>query len=127
MGTNCSLLMAMRATALWNSRIFARRRILFFSAHSSHLLQPLDVACFGPLKRRYGDAVLALARNCTNHIRKERFLPVFETALLQSFTTENIQAGFRGAGLVPHDLQAVILKLDVVLQTPAQSPQREGT
>jgi hypothetical protein len=42
-------------------------------------------------------------------------------------TTENIQAGFRGAGLVPHDPQAVLPKLDVVLQTPAQSPQREGT
>ncbi|KAJ8107447.1 hypothetical protein OPT61_g8861 [Boeremia exigua] len=101
--------------------------LLCMPAHSSHLLQPLDVACFGPLKRRYGDAVSALARNRTNYISKERFLPVFKTALLQSFTTENIQAGFRGAGLVPHDPQAVISKLDVVLQTPAQSPQREGT
>ncbi|KAJ8106366.1 hypothetical protein OPT61_g9585 [Boeremia exigua] len=101
--------------------------LLCMPAHSSHLLQPLNVACFGPLKRRYGDAVSALARNRTNYISKERFLPVFKTALLQSFTTENIQAGFRGAGLVPHNPQAVISKLDVVLQTPAQSPQQEGT
>lgn len=46
-------------------------------AHSSHLLQPLDVACFSPLKRKYGDAVSALARNRTNYISKETFLPAF--------------------------------------------------
>jgi hypothetical protein len=32
-------------------------------------------------------------------------------------TKENICAGFRGAGLVLHNLEAVILKLDVVLCT----------
>jgi hypothetical protein len=32
-------------------------------------------------------------------------------------TKENIYAGFRGAGLVLHNLEAVILKLDVVLYT----------
>lgn len=34
----------------------------------------------------------------------------------------NIRAGFRGAGLVPHDPQAVISKLDIKLRTP--SPTR---
>ena len=33
-------------------------------------------------------------------------------------TIGNIQAGFQGAGLVPHNPQAVILKLDVKLRTP---------
>ena len=95
-------------------------------AHSSHLLQPLDVACFSPLKRRYGDVVLGLARNRTNYISKETFLPAFKTAFEQSMTKENIQAGFRGAGLVPHNPQAVLSKLDVVVQTPKQSPRRGG-
>jgi hypothetical protein len=101
--------------------------LLYMPAHSSHLLQPLDVACFSPLKRRYGDVVSGLVRNCTNYISKERFLLAFKTAFNQSITKENIQASFRGAGLVPHDPQVVLSKLDVVLQTPAQSPQREGT
>jgi hypothetical protein len=30
-------------------------------------------------------------------------------------TTQNAQAGFRGAGLVPSDLEAVISKLDIRL------------
>lgn len=98
--------------------------LLCMPAHSSHLLQPLDVACFSPLKRKYGDAVSGLARNRTHYISKETFLPAFKTAFEQSITKENIQAGFRGAGLVPHDPQAVLSKLDVVVQTPTQSPRQ---
>lgn len=33
-------------------------------------------------------------------------------------TEKNIQGGFRGAGLIPHDLEAVLSKLDVKLKTP---------
>ena len=101
--------------------------LLCMPAHSSHLLQPLDVACFSPLKRKYGDAVSGLARNRTNYISKETFLPAFKAAFEQSITKENIQAGFRAAGLVPHDPQAVLSKLDVVVQTPKQSPQQAAT
>lgn len=101
--------------------------LLCMPAHSSHLLQPLDVACFAPLKRKYGDAVSGLARNRTHYISKETFLPLFKSAFEQSITKENIQAGFRGAGLVPHDPQAVLSKLDVVAQTPKQSPRQVAT
>ncbi|EFQ94073.1 hypothetical protein PTT_08372 [Pyrenophora teres f. teres 0-1] len=98
--------------------------LLCMPVHSSHLLQPLDVACFAPLKRRYGNVVSGLARNRTNYISKESFLPAFKTAFEQSLIKENIQAGFRGAGLVPHNPQAVLSKLDVVVQTPEQSPRQ---
>ena len=96
-------------------------------AHSSHLLQPLDVACFSPLKRKYGDAVSGLARNRTHYISKETFLPAFKAAFKQSITKENIQAGFRGAGLVLHNPQAMLLKLNVIIQTPKQSLQQAAT
>ena len=58
--------------------------------HSSHLLQPLDVACFSPLKRRYGDVILGLARNHINYISKEAFLPAFKKVFEQVFTQDNI-------------------------------------
>jgi hypothetical protein len=90
--------------------------------HSSHLLQPLDVACFSPLKRAYGDEISALARDRIHHINKQTFLPAFKVAFKKAFTRENACAGFRGAGLCPHDPQAVLSKLDVQLrtQTPPQ-------
>jgi len=53
-----------------------------------------------------------------NHITKVEFFLAFHTAYSQSITTQNAKAGFRGAGLVPFDPQAVLSKLDVKLRTP---------
>ena len=52
--------------------------------HSSHLLQPLDVGCFSPLKRAYSREVESLMRNHINHITKLEFLPAFKAAFDQS-------------------------------------------
>lgn len=95
--------------------------------HSSHLLQPLDVGCFSPLKRAYGRQVEGLIRNHINHITKLEFLPAFRAAYDQSITKENICASFRGAGLVPHDPEAVISKLDIKLRTPSPAALPEAT
>ena len=48
--------------------------------HLLHLLQLLDVACFSPLKRMYGDEISALARNHIYYIDKETFLLAFKAA-----------------------------------------------
>ncbi|USP82162.1 hypothetical protein yc1106_09436 [Curvularia clavata] len=82
--------------------------------HSSHLLQPLDVGCFSPLKRAYSREVESLIRNHINHITKLEFLPAFKAAFNQSFTSANICSAFRGAGLP----DTVLSKLDVQLRTP---------
>jgi hypothetical protein len=94
--------------------------------YSSHLLQLLDVGCFSPLKRAYGDEINSLAQYGTKKIKKEAFLLAFKAAFEKAITKDNICAGFRGAGLVPHDPEAVILKLDVVLHT-LTPPKPEDT
>jgi len=86
--------------------------------HSSHLLQPLDVGCFSPLKRAYGDEISAYMRRLMTHITKIEFLPAFKSAFLKAFTKENIKGAFRGAGLVPLDAEVVLQHLDVRLRTP---------
>jgi len=86
--------------------------------HSSHLLQPLDVGCFGPLKKAYGRQVEDLVRARLTHVSKEDFLPAFQKAFQLAMTESNVQAGFQGAGLVPYDPETVISKLDVRLSTP---------
>jgi hypothetical protein len=48
--------------------------------HSSHLLQPLDVGCFGLLKRAYGGLVEAKMRLGYNHIDKLDFLKAYPAA-----------------------------------------------
>ncbi|KAF1927273.1 DDE-domain-containing protein [Didymella exigua CBS 183.55] len=86
--------------------------------HSSHLLQPLDVGCFSPLKRAYSREIEALIRHHINHITKLEFLPAFKAAFDRAFTTANICSAFQGAGLVPLHPDVVLLKLDVKLRTP---------
>lgn len=94
-------------------------------AHSSHLLQPLDVGCFSPLKRAYGKEISGLARDNINHITKTEFLAAFEVTHRKTFTKENILSSFRGAGLLPFDPQVVISKLDVRLRTPTPPIQED--
>ena len=86
--------------------------------HSLHLLQPLDVGCFAPLKKAYGRQAELLMRSKITRITKLEFLPCFKAAFDASITESNIKGGFRGAGLVPFNPEAVISKLEVRLCTP---------
>jgi hypothetical protein len=87
--------------------------------HSSHLLQPLDVGCFAPLKKVCGRQAEDLMRNQITYITKLEFLPCFTRAYNAAITPSNIQGGFRGAGLVPFNPERVIMALDVWLRTPS--------
>jgi hypothetical protein len=91
---------------------------VYMPPHSSHLLQPLDVGCFAPLKRAYGRQIEDLTKASVNHITKLEFLVAFKAAFFASMTNENVRAGFRGSGLVPFNPQTVLNKLDVKLRTP---------
>ncbi|GKU10279.1 unnamed protein product, partial [Fusarium langsethiae] len=91
---------------------------LCMPVHASHLLQPLDVGCFGPLKQAYGREIEHLIRCSVTHISKTEFFSAFYAAFKATFTESNIRGGFRGAGLAPFNPENVISKLDVQLRTP---------
>jgi hypothetical protein len=40
-------------------------------AHSSHLLHPLDVGCFSPLKRAYSEQIMDLIKLGVHHVDKD--------------------------------------------------------
>jgi hypothetical protein len=86
--------------------------------HTSHLLQPLDVGVFGPLKRAYGKLVEEMMVAGNNHIDKEDFLSLYPPAREKVFTRENIRSGFAGAGLNPLDQGRVLEKITFQLRTP---------
>ena len=94
--------------------------------HSSHLLQPLDVGCFGPLKQLYGSQIEHLMRAHITHVSKLEFLCAFREAFFASITDKNVQGGFAGAGLVPYDPGRVLSKLDVQLRTPTPTSPPSG-
>ena len=95
--------------------------------HSSHILQPLDFGCFSPLKTAYGKQIEGMMRASITHITKEDFFPAFYAAFQAALTLENIQGGFRGAGLVPFNPEKVISQLDIRLKTPTPSNSRPGS
>lgn len=99
---------------------------LCMPAHSSHKLQPLDVACFRPLKRAYGDVISNLMRAHVTNITKEEFFPALCTAHTAAITRSNILGGFRGAGIVPFNPEYVISQLDAKLQTPSPPRTSDG-
>jgi hypothetical protein len=97
-------------------------------AHSSHLLQPLDVACFAPLKRAYGGLVESLTRNGIDHIDKLDFLTAYPEARFQAFKDTSIQNSFRATGLVPFNPALVLSKVNIRIKTPTPPPlAREAT
>jgi hypothetical protein len=53
---------------------------LYMPPHSSHMLQPLDIGCFRPLKKAYGREIEEKMRAGTTHISKEDFFPAFFSA-----------------------------------------------
>ncbi|EFQ84978.1 hypothetical protein PTT_20237 [Pyrenophora teres f. teres 0-1] len=58
--------------------------------HTSHLLQPLDVSCFSPLKRAYSHRIQELARQGVYHIDKIDFLQTYTQIRSTVFTQQNI-------------------------------------
>jgi len=98
---------------------------LCMPAHTSHLLQPLDVSCFSPLKTAYGHEVAELARQGVFHVDKEEFLYLYPRVRTTVFTEQSIQSGFRATGLIPPCPERVLSNLTVV-RTPSP-PQTEAT
>jgi hypothetical protein len=63
---------------------------LCMPAHSSHILQPLDVGCFSPLKKAYGRQIEHMMRAYITHVTKDDFFPAFRTAHFAAMTEHNI-------------------------------------
>jgi hypothetical protein len=91
---------------------------LYMPPHSSHLLQPLDVSCFSPLKQAYRKEVEKKMGLGINHIDKDEFLTIYSRVRTEALNEKNIQSGFRATGLVPYDPEQVLSRLNTQMKTP---------
>ena len=92
--------------------------------HTSHLLRPLDVGCFSPLKTLYGHEVAELARQSVYHVDKLNFLWIYQNIRTRTLSDTSIKAGFQATGLVPFSPERVLSSLTVI-RTP--SPPQTDT
>jgi DDE superfamily endonuclease len=67
---------------------------LCMPAHMSHLLQPLNVSCFSPIKTLYRHKVAELAQQSIYHINKLDFLWIYKKICRQALSDSNVKAGF---------------------------------
>jgi hypothetical protein len=69
--------------------------------HTSHILQPLDVGLFGPLKRALAREFDPLFRLDTRRIPRVEWTTAFIRARENAFTASNIRSSFRATGVYP--------------------------
>lgn len=76
--------------------------MLFLPPHSSHILQPLDLAVFSSLKKAYRRHVGLLdGISDATPIGKRNFINCYHKARIESITAQNIKSGWRASGLWP--------------------------
>ena len=91
-------------------RLAAQEQVILFALppNTTHLSQPLDKGCFGPLKVAWREECHSyLARNSGRVITRYQFSSLFRKAWLKSMSLANIAAGFRVTGIYPVNRNAL--------------------
>ena len=100
---------------------------LYMPPHSSHLLQPLDVSCFSPLKHLYGQRVQEEIQKGIHSVGKEDFIHIYPAVHQQALSSLNIQSGFAATGLVPLSPERVLSKFQKTPTPPSTSHSNQST
>ncbi len=93
-----------------------------FPSHTTHLLQPLDVCVFQPLKHYHSEAVNEAISTGDETFSKTEFLAAFNTFRAKAFKSTTIVSAWKKTGLIPYNPEIV---LEVVRNT--LPPPRETT
>lgn len=77
--------------------------LMLLPANTTHVLQPLDVGVYGPLKQAWKSRILPQYKRETRaaNITKEDFPKLVRQLWDISFKPQHLQGGFRESGLFP--------------------------
>ena len=76
--------------------------LLYLPAHTTHILQPLDVGVFKSFKSKFSKACTKyLAAHPARVVTSDRLASLVAEAWLQAFTALNIMSGFKKCGIFP--------------------------
>lgn len=80
-----------------------------FPPHASHVVQPLDVSVYGPLKKYWNASLQDFSKKYKGlSMSRRHFFSVFDVAWKKAVDTpNNIRSGFRKTGLLPFQPEAV--------------------
>lgn len=87
-------------------------------ANATHILQPLDVAFYGPLKRHWRDILLQWKKSAGRRLSclpKDQFPQLLSQLMIKLHeddqATKNLKSGFRTCGLHPFNVDTVLKKI----------------
>ena len=76
--------------------------ILFIlPAHTSHVLQPLDVGCYGPFQKIYNSLCHKFIRSSSGCISRSDVCSLASKAYCKAFNPENLHSAFKRTGISP--------------------------
>ncbi|RPB03788.1 hypothetical protein L873DRAFT_1669146, partial [Choiromyces venosus 120613-1] len=85
--------------------------ILCLPAHSTHLLQPLDVSIFGLLQHYYRKAADIHMQDTQTGVKKGTFWTFYHETHTLTFLPKTIQSAFQATGIVPFNPNKVLFKV----------------
>lgn len=95
--------------------------VVLLTPHSSHLLQPLDVAVFGPLKTQLSNEQRRYIRAGVSRLQKWEWADCYLKARQKAITDHNIKSGWRASGCHPIFPAKVLDKLPPPLPSESDS------
>jgi DDE superfamily endonuclease len=102
-------------------------QLVYLIPHLSHVLQPLDLSCFSPLKSRYRKQLTELAKfDDSAPVKKMQFLLYYNKARNEGLSPPNIRAGWKVADIHPWNPPRAI-RSSQVTQMAINAPQAPQT
>ena len=98
--------------------------LLILPPHTSHLLQPLDVSIFGPLKKRLTAALSHLNQAQLVRIQKFEWMEAYIQARSEVFDHFHIESAWRGSGMIPFNPQRALRTME---RAPTPEVERPKT
>jgi hypothetical protein len=77
-------------------------------SHTSHLIQPLDVGLFSPLKKALGITLEPIFGKEVSRLHKSEWLTDYIEAREKAFCEDNVLDSWCGAELIPFNLEKVL-------------------
>jgi len=98
--------------------------LLYLPPHTSHVLQPLDLSVFSPLKHAYRQKIGSQALfTCSTVVGKRQFLKGYAYVRTKAFTPYIITLGWRAAGLWPRNIAKPLMSR-FILDNSSQDSRR---
>ena len=82
--------------------------------HTTHLMQPLDVVVFQPLKHYHTEAIDRATRTGCSDFNKIEFLSALRSIRQQAFKSTTIVSAFRKTGLIPWNPDRVLSRIQQI-------------